>query len=822
MARHPLGLEGKNLRYRLLLIEALVFVLPFLILFYLFYQKQIHLTISQQILLALILMLILAGLMLLRRIFDRVFVISSQIRQALGDGEPHPKKDLEIDELQQITHAFDKLINRFQDTTTELQQRVFELFSIRELTEAAGKSLDLDALMALLLERALSVSGARVGSVLLVEPDAKHLRVVAAHGGVEVPPKDAVIQIENSIARFVLQNNQPLLVENIETDVRTLKPNDPKYPTPSFLSMPLFVRNNLLAVINLTGKENKAAFSTEDIQILSIMISEISFALENAQLYSEIESQRNRYREQAEALSRSNDRLQQEIAERQRMESALRESEARYRHLIENADDGIFITQHGRMRFPNPKAAALTGQTMETFLEPPLESYIHPDDREQVVNQITPASGKEKYVGPVTFRWQKPDGEISWVQLNTVPIQWEGKPAVLNFLRDISMQKRLEAQFYQAQKMESIGTLAGGIAHEFNNLMMGIQGNAQLMRLEVDRNSMFYQRLNKIEALIKRGSLLTRQLLGFAQRGKYDIQPTDLNRLIVRSAAIFGRTRKEIAIRTELQDELWTVEADPSQIEQVLMNLYMNAGQAMPYGGDLFIETKNTQFDSESHLARQLAPGRYVRVTVTDTGVGMDDPTLARIFDPFFTTQDMGKSSGLGLAAAYGIIHNHNGWIDAASQKGQGATFSIYLPAVEKAPAEKPPPTEKTPTGTETLLIVDDEEEVLTVNRQLLETLGYTVLSARSGQEALALYAGHREAIDAVILDITMPQMGGKETFQRLRKMNPTLRVLLSSGYSMEGKAKEILEEGGSGFIQKPFRIRDLAAKVRQVLDRRP
>ena len=378
----------------------------------------------------------------------------------------------------------------------------------------------------------------------------------------------------------------------------------------------------------------------------------------------------------------------------------------------------------------------------------------------------------------------------------------------------------LEKQLLRAQKMEAIGTLAGGIAHDFNNLLMGIQGCSSLIRLDMNQSDPNYQMLKNIEKYVIKGAELTRQLLGFARGGKYEVKPTNMNEILMKSSQMFGRTKKEISILTNLDPNLWTVEVDQGQIEQVLLNLYVNAWQAMPGGGSLYLETKNVIFNENDLPPFDVKPGKYAQVSITDTGVGMDDRTKERIFEPFFTTKEIGRGAGMGLASAYGIIKSHGGFITVQSVKGEGATFIIHLPASDKRPEEEKVSTEKILTGHETILVVDDEETILHPEVEMIKRLGYKVLSAQSGQEALEVFKCHKEAIDLVILDMIMPGMGGSETYNQLMKIHPDIKVLLSSGYSVSGEATEILNRGCKGFIQKPFDIRRISCKIREVLDK--
>jgi nitrogen-specific signal transduction histidine kinase/CheY-like chemotaxis protein len=379
-------------------------------------------------------------------------------------------------------------------------------------------------------------------------------------------------------------------------------------------------------------------------------------------------------------------------------------------------------------------------------------------------------------------------------------------------------KKKLEAQHQQAQKMEAIGTLAGGIAHYFNNLLSVIQGNVSLMLFDIDRTHPNYENLKNIEKQVRRGAKLTRQLLGYARKGRYEVKLINLNQLVKETAETFGRTRKEIAIRQDLAQNLFAIEADEDQIEQVLLDLYVNAADAMPGGGDLVLKTTNVTHKDMKGRLYDPKPGKYVLLTVTDTGTGMDKETQERIFDPFFTTKEMGR--GLGLASAYGIIKGHGGYIDVDSEKGRGTTFSIYLPASEKE-VEKSIKTAKQITkGSGSVLFVDDHAQVLDMGVEVLKRLGYRVLEAKGCRKAVELYKANKDKIDMVILNMNMPDMGGGEAYDRMKEINPNVKVLLSSGYSIDDQAKEILDRGCDGFIQKPFSMNGLSGKIREVLDR--
>ncbi len=509
-----------------------------------------------------------------------------------------------------------------------------------------------------------------------------------------------------------------------------------------------------------------------------------------------------------------------DITERKKTEITLKESEEKYRLMIENANDAIFIVQEGFIKFPNRRLIDISGYSEEELTKTPFHNFIFQDDKDIVLNIHRKRLSGLEVPATYSFRVLKRNGEIVWVEISAVLITWEGKPATLNFLRDITHQKRLEEQLLHAQKMEAIGTLAGGIAHNFNNLLMGILGYTSLMLLKTDENHPFYKKLKIIEKLVENGSELTRQLLGFAREGKYDSRTIDINDLIIETSEMFISTKKEITLQRNLQKDLYLVEADRGQIEQVFINIYLNAWQAMPSGGKLYIETQNIFLDENESVTYDLNPGKYVKINITDTGTGMDEDTVRRIFEPFFTTKGPGEGTGLGLASAYGIIKNHGGTIKVYSEKGLGTTFTIYLPSSDEEVLQKHAPVDLKPyEGDETILIVDDEKISTEAVRELLGALGYKVLTVKSGREALEIYKSNLKEIKLVILDMIMPDMSGKETFEKLMEMNKNLKVLLSSGYSINGEALKLLKMGCKGFIQKPFRVEELTRKIREILD---
>jgi len=377
-----------------------------------------------------------------------------------------------------------------------------------------------------------------------------------------------------------------------------------------------------------------------------------------------------------------------DITDRKNAEKALRESEEKFRTVAEQSPNMIFINQKGRIVYANGKCEEVMKYSRDELYGSDFDflTLIAPESLELILSSFK-RHLREEDIAPYEYTLLDKNGKRIETIITTKLIRYEDESAILGIVTDITERKQaeqakksLEVQLQQAQKMEAIGTLAGGIAHDFNNLLMGIQGRTALMKLETNAEHPYFEHLQEIENYIRSSAQLTKQLLGFARRGKYEVKPTDLNHLVTKSIQMFGRTKKEITIQTDFQEKIWTVEVDRSQIDQVLLNIFVNAWQAMPGGGELRVQIENLTLDENFVGPYNVESGNYVRISITDTGIGMDENTLKRVFDPFFTTKEKERGTGLGLASAYGIIKNHDGIITAHSEKGKGATFNFRAP----------------------------------------------------------------------------------------------------------------------------------------------
>ena len=516
-----------------------------------------------------------------------------------------------------------------------------------------------------------------------------------------------------------------------------------------------------------------------------------------------------------------------DVTERKRLEA----EQERYRNFVENVEEEACfeVDLAGNMTFFNDPTCRIFGYPREELMGMNNRQYTTPETAKKIYKIFNEVYGTGIPVKVFDYEIIQKNGEVGRLDMSASLIRnASGIPTGFRGIsRDVTEQKKMEEeqerlreQLNQARNLEAIGTLAGGIAHEFNNLLMGIQGCASLMLLDIDHDNLHYGKLKTIEDQVKKGADLTKQLLGYARGGRYQVVPTKLNELISKTASLFGRTKKEIRIHQKYVKSLWNVEVDQEQIEQALLNLFLNAWEAMPGGGALYLETENIMLDESFIKPYDLNPGPYVKISITDTGVGMDENTLQRIFEPFFTTKEMGRGVGLGLASSYGIIRGHRGIITVESEKGEGTAFKIYLPSSHKEMIMQEQSEGQKIKRQETILFVDDEQIITDMMSKILEGLGYRVLFAYNGEEAVEIYRVNWNQVDLVIMDMIMPGIGGGEAIERIKSINPQVKVLLSSGYSLDGEAKEILDRGGAqAFLQKPFQLKELSKKIKEVLE---
>jgi PAS domain S-box-containing protein len=522
---------------------------------------------------------------------------------------------------------------------------------------------------------------------------------------------------------------------------------------------------------------------------------------------------------QRESLQEVNTAYKKEILEHQRSEEALRESEEKYRLLVENASEAIVVAQGEVLRFVNSRAIELSGYSEEELTSIPFIEIVHPEDRDEVRKIYMIMTNGEAVPARYTFRAVRKDNSVRWVDISAVRISWEGAPATLNFLSDITEKHRLEEELVNARKLESLGVLAGGIAHDFNNILGAIMGNISLAKLDVEPDGTTYNFLDGAENASKRATALTHQLLTFSKGGAPVKQVTSISEVITDCTA-FALSGSGVRCNFSLPIDLWAVDIDVGQISQVIHNIVINAVQAMPDGGDIQVSGQNMAMGTVSELP--LSAGKYVKISFEDSGTGIPDAELPKIFDPYYTSKP--KGNGLGLTTAYSIVKQHQGHISVQSQEKVGTTFDIYLPAAGGEVPPLPNETARPLTGTGKILAMDDEEMIRDLLQQMLSRLGYAVELARDGNEAIDLYRSAMdsgEPFDAVILDLTVPgAMGGTETILKLRLIDANVKAIVSSGYSEDPVMADYKKFGFSGVVVKPYNLEALGKTIAELLSR--
>jgi len=501
-----------------------------------------------------------------------------------------------------------------------------------------------------------------------------------------------------------------------------------------------------------------------------------------------------------------------------------------YRLLAESISDVIWTTdmELKGVRYVSPSVRNLTGFTPGEVSGMSLADMIVPGSLERAMglfeNQME--NVRSGSFEPITVEMElvrRDGGTVCTESRVSVVYAADGTPMyVLGVTRDISERKRLEEQLRQSAKMQAIGELAGGVAHEFNNMLTGILGYANMLRLTAEPGTTVYESARTIERAAERAADLTRKLLGFARRGRQRREAVNLQDVTRNAVTLLRQTITEsIQVSCEMNPDDLIITGDAGQLEQVVLNLALNARDAMPSGGELTISAGTVEFDATGRLPEpDILPGRYAVLTVADTGSGIAAENLGRIFEPFFTTKGRGRGTGMGLAMVYGTVGNHGGFVTVESAPGEGATFKVYLPRDRSEALDEPGPGSDVAAraGSGRILVVDDEDLVRDVARSMLEVCGYEVVDFSSGPDAVEYYRHHGDKIDLVLIDMVMPDMGGRECFRALRELNPDLRALLATGYGADGEAREILQEGMAGLVLKPFSRGALAASINEAL----
>lgn len=699
--------------------------------------------------------------------------------------------------LQTLLPLLARAMNLRQMQLENLQLR--ETVAIYELAQTLTHTLDPQTVINKLADAVLRQTDADQVSVLLPMNDGTDdLYVAAVRGGDRERLLGQRVPLDDTISGWVARERESLMLEGEINDER-FRPLWPHPEITSAISIPLLVANKVVGTVNINALNRLRPFTVAQMKVLTILAATAAAGLESAALYTQV-----------------------------------RQAEEKYRSIFENAVEGIFqATPDQRLLTVNPSMARILGyesppELIADFNATGRRLWTQPETSDVIVIALE-ATGVVEGLAVEAYR---KSGERIWLSLNLRLVKDEHGVTIYHegTIEDITAQmqaeshrKELEQQLRQSQKMEAIGQLAGGVAHDFNNLLTAINGYSSLALQRAAPDERLHSYLEEIKKAGERAANLTRQLLAFGRKQMLKPVPLNLNDVVSEMSKMLRRLiGEDICFDAICDPELKLIRADPGQIEQVLVNLIVNSRDAMPQGGTLTIETANFAIDHEfasRHLG--LSSGNYVVLTVSDNGCGMDEKTKARIFEPFFTTKEKGRGTGLGLSTVYGIVTQSGGNIWVYSEPGEGTVFKVFLPQFQQtgeAPTKVSVDT-IVPRGSETILLVEDEDIVRGLARQILEQAGYNVLDARGGEEAIRLCRERRGPIDLLLTDIVMPETSGKEVAERLTRLRPATRVLYMSGYTDDAIVHHGVLDSDVEFIQKPFTPIALARKVREVLD---
>ena len=525
-------------------------------------------------------------------------------------------------------------------------------------------------------------------------------------------------------------------------------------------------------------------------------------------------------------LIKAKEKLKSEIDERKQAEELLKDSEQKYRLLVENANDAIFIIQDDFIKFHNKKTEDLTGYPAEELAKIPFSTFYHHEDRNMILERRRRREKGETPANTYPIRIIGKSGEELWVELSTALIKWQGRPATLNFFRDITQQKKLKAQLQQAKKMEAIGTLAGGVAHDLNNILSGLVSYPELLLMDLPEDSLLKKPILTIKKSGEKAAAIVQDLLTLARRGVAVTEVVNLNNIISEylKSPEYEKLKfyhPNIKVETDLETELLNISGSPVHLSKTIMNLVSNAAEAMTHGGSIFISAKNQYIDKPIGGYDDVAEGDYVVCSISDTGVGIPPDDMERIFEPFYTKKVMGRSgTGLGMAVVWGTIKDHKGHIDVKSTEGEGTTFTLYFPVTRKEAArDKPMMSIQRYMGKgESILIVDDMEEQREIASGILSKLGYSVTSVSSGEEAVAYLKEH--TADLIVLDMIMaPGIDGLETYKRILELLPKQKAIIASGFSETDRVQEAQGLGAGAYVKKPYVLEKIGMAVRSELD---
>lgn len=677
---------------------------------------------------------------------------------------------------------------RQHELQSTLERRAAHLALINDIGSKIAAELALESVLEQAVQLIQSTFGYYHVAIFLLEGEFASLRAIAGICRNDIPSTYSQ-HISQGLIGWVAAHGEKIVANDTSLDPRYLPIITDHFVTQAELCLPIRVAGQTVGILDIQNPRDHT-FDQNDVMVMETLTNQIAIAIRNAQLYEQAQQEKEAFRQQQAVLQTILDHIPVMVT---------------------------YFDGAGRCQWVNREWERVSGWSRAELQEREVVAELYPDpqERERIWKFILAGDGKWNEA-----KFKARDGHL----LDTIWASvWLPNGALIGIGQDITERKRLEAQFLQAQKLEAIGRLAGGLAHDFNNILTVIVNYTSLIMRVSATDNPIQRHLKGIQGSAERAATLTRQLLSFARKQVIEPQTLNLNDLIVQAEKMLRPLiGEDIQLTTQLMPELGWVKADPSQLEQVLLNLTLNARDAMPQGGKLTIQTAAVRLgQQESHQMTGALPGDYVMLVVSDTGTGMTEEVKAHLFEPFFSTKAMGQGTGLGLATCFGIITQSAGYIQVESELGQGTTFQIYLPAIENKSTLpiKQDRVESLPCGNETILLVEDEPEVRELMMNLLTEQGYTLLVAANGAEALQINNEKADTvIDLLLTDVVMPRLGGKALAERLKSCRSQTKVLFISGYTDEAIVAPMLAPD-TAFLQKPFSPTALLCKVREVLD---
>lgn len=855
---NPGDYKKRHLRQTIIITEILIIVIPALILLYVIHESDIVLPIHELLLLCFTFLLIIGGIFILRSVISRLISLLLAIKSAESEGTLNLNIKQDVIELHEVSNSLNNIIDKLNKNTSDLNKCTSGLLALKELIEIARKSLDIRGLQELVLDKIMTVTGARIGSFLEYEAPAHQFRVAAVRGINDQNLVNFHIPLDKSLARHAVLEKKPVLIKDIQMDSRTNRANNARYGSPSFLSIPIVLENDVSAVVNLAGKPPEDCFDEDDERICRLMIDEIDFALNNARLHFRVQEllkeadasnkllheeigkrreseerlfhyQRNleqMIEDRTKELVDTNVKLSQEITERKSIQEALQESEEKLRTIIDSAKDWIFIKDmNGQYALVNRQMAADLQKTEGDMIGKKTEELL-----------LAPEFSATEEHDPDIFSGKIIEFETTLTVGNTrriyyiikVPVRDKSNHifALCGIARDITERKRMEAQLVQAEKMEALGNMAGGVAHDMNNVLGALVGYCELFLKKVGKDNPLHPYANNIMKSSKRGAAIIQDLLTLARRSVAAAEIINLNTIISDyfETPEFEKLKTSyphVNFRMDLTDNICNVKGSPVHLGKTVMNLLSNAAEAVESSGEVKIQTAIRYLDMPLHGHDEMQPGNYVVLTVSDNGRGIPAADIGKIFEPFYTKKVMGRSgTGLGLAIVWGTVKDHNGYIEVLSKENTGSTFTVYFPSsAEKTTAVSLSHESHEYSGRgESVLIVDDSAEQRDLAASMLGDLGYKPYAVSSGEEAVEYLK--KEKADLIMLDMIMdPGIDGLETYERVLKISPGQKAIIVSGYSETEKVEKAKSLGAGSYVGKPYILEKIGLAIRKELD---